>query len=269
MPSFDTSGSGVRTPFGKNQYLRSTKAVKSESYTVAKSTVTVETIDGDATQKVLQPGEVMAKILTGADAGKIGPFQRGTGAAGAAAVNEVQTFDLGSATAGTFTITFDGQTTASIARNATAATVQAALETLSNVNPGDIVVTGGALPAQVTLTFGGQYAATNVPQITITPTGLTGGTVTIATATPGSAAGVWVGAATDGRGDPANIVGINDTFLPWQLMERDVEVSVTYDAAVVQAWCFERNGVGARTALTNSTRDAIVALPATRNLRFS
>lgn len=269
MPSFDKSGSGVRTPFGKNVYLRSTKALKTESYTISAASVTAETIDGDTTQKVLQPGETLAKITSGPEAGKVGPFQRGTGAAGAAGVNEVQQFDLGAASAGTITITFNGQTTTAIARNASAAAVQAALETLSNVDPGDVVVTGGALPAQVTLTFGGQYAATDVPQITITPTGLTGGTVTIATVTPGSAAGVQVGAATDGRGDPKNIVGINDTFLPWQLMERDVEIAATYDAAVVQAWCFERNAAGARIALTNTTRDAILNNASTRQIRFS
>jgi hypothetical protein len=99
--------------------------------------------------------------------------------------NEVQTLSLGAATAGTFTITFNGQTTSAIAYNATAAVVQAALEALSNVDPGDVTVSGGPLPAQVTLTFGGRYSATDVPQITITPT-LTGGTVTVATSTVGA-----------------------------------------------------------------------------------
>ena len=47
------------------------------------------------------------------------------------------------ATGGTFTLTFDGQTTAPIAYDATAAPVQAALEALGNVEPGDVVVTGG------------------------------------------------------------------------------------------------------------------------------
>ncbi len=151
MPSFDTSGSTVRTPFGSNQYLRSTKDVKPESYTCAKLAVPAETIDGDATQKVLQPGEVIAKITSGADIGKVGPFQA---------------------------------------------------------------------------------------------------------------------AVADGRQTAANIVGINDTHLPWQLMERDVEIAVVWEASVVQAWCFERNAAGARIALTNTTRDAMLAL-ATLRLRYS
>lgn len=105
--------------------------------------------------------------------------------AGAATANEQQTINLGAASAGTITITFAGQTTGSIAFNAIAGTVQTALEALSNVDPGDITVSGGPLPATVTLTFAGQYAGVNVAQVTATPTGLTGGTVTIATTVPG------------------------------------------------------------------------------------
>jgi hypothetical protein len=99
--------------------------------------------------------------------------------------NEVQTLSLGAATAGTVTITFAGQTTAAIAFNATAATVQAALEALSNIDPGDVTVTGGPLPGTMALTFGGQYAGLDVGQVTVTPTGLTGGTVTVNTTQAG------------------------------------------------------------------------------------
>lgn len=79
--------------------------------------------------------------------------------------------------------------------------------------------------------------------------------------------GVFDSGATDGRQTAANIVGINDTFLPWQLLERDVEVAVTYEATVVQGWCFEYVA-GVRAALTNATRDAIVAAAPTRGLLF-
>lgn len=106
----------------------------------------------------------------------------------ASGVNEVQTINLGAATAGTITITFDGETTGAIAFNATASAVQTALDALSNVDAGDIVVTGGPLPGTITLTFGGQYAGRDVAQVTVTPTGLTGGTVTVATSTAGGSA---------------------------------------------------------------------------------
>ncbi|WP_432124067.1 phage tail protein [Streptomyces sp. C10-9-1] len=106
---------------------------------------------------------------------------------------EVQTVDLGAATAGTITLTFDGQTTSSIAYDADAATVQAALEALANVAPGDVTVTGGPLPGTITLSFAGQYLGIDVPEVTVTPTGLTGGTVTVDTTTEGATVN-WVGA---------------------------------------------------------------------------
>lgn len=141
MPDFrkDT----FATPFGKNVYLRSTQDVKTISYTVAKGSVPATTIDGHSGQKVLQPGTVMAKITSGGDTGKIGPFSAD---------------------------------------------------------------------------------------------------------------------ASDGRQTLANIVGINNTFLPWQLIERDVEVAVVYEASVVQANCIELDDSNEPIALTDTTADAMVAL---------
>jgi hypothetical protein len=111
---------------------------------------------------------------------------------GSALTNEVQQFDLGAASAGTFTISFTDPftgtiyTTAAIAFNAAAAAVQSALEATSGFQVGDVTCAGGPLPGTpVTLTFGGRYASINVAQITIDSTGLTGATVTITTTTPG------------------------------------------------------------------------------------
>lgn len=141
MASFTKGGTGPDT-FGKNVYLRSTDPKpRKESYTVSAATVALETVNAVANQKVLQSGEVMAKITSTAEAGKIGPY---------------------------------------------------------DVN------------------------------------------------------------ATDGRQTLANIVGINDTFLPWQLLERDVEVAVTYEGAVVQGWCFERIS-GVRGVLGNTTAAGLIA----------
>lgn len=99
---------------------------------------------------------------------------------------EQQTLGLGAASAGSVTLTFAGQTTGAIAFNANAAAVQAALVALSNIAPGDVTVTGGPLPGTVTITFGGAYKDTDVPLLTATPSGLTGGTVTIATTRAGA-----------------------------------------------------------------------------------
>jgi flagellar hook-associated protein 2 len=71
--------------------------------------------------------------------------------------SEVQTVALGTAPnndpdGGTFTLTYRGETTAGIAWNATAAEIQAALEALSTVNPGDITVSA-PIDNGVTFTF--------------------------------------------------------------------------------------------------------------------
>ncbi len=64
-----------------------------------------------------------------------------------AGVNEVQTITItGTPGSGTFTLTYAGQTTSGIAYGATAATVQSALEALSNIAVGDVVCSGGPLP---------------------------------------------------------------------------------------------------------------------------
>lgn len=132
-------GGTANTPFGRNEFLRSTQDVKVESYTVAASTIPSRTIDGVTGQKILKPGTVMAKITSTAESGKVGPFSA---------------------------------------------------------------------------------------------------------------------AATDGRQTAANIVGLNMTFLPWQLMERDVEIGVVYECTAVQAWCIELDATSAEIVLTNTTADA-------------
>lgn len=104
-------------------------------------------------------------------------------------VNEVQVITLvGGPTGGTFTLTFSGQTTAGIAYNASAGTVQTALEALSNIAPGDVAITGSA-GGPYTCTFGGVYAGVDVSQMTGSGASLTGGTVTVAT-TQDSVAGI-------------------------------------------------------------------------------
>jgi len=95
----------------------------------------------------------------------------------AVARSEVQTLSItGTPTGGTFTLTYSGQTTSAIAYNASAATIQTALLALSNLDTGDVVCTGGALPgAAVTITFGGTLKNTDISAITTTDS-LTGGT---------------------------------------------------------------------------------------------
>lgn len=96
------------------------------------------------------------------------------------------------ATGGTFTITFDGQTTAAISATASAAAMQTALENLSNIDIGDVVVTGGpgsaggATPYFVEFVSGDYADTDNPPQMTTT-TSLTGGAGTAVVSTPTAA----------------------------------------------------------------------------------
>ncbi len=90
--------------------------------------------------------------------------------------DEVQTITEGGSGLTSFTLTFDGETTAAIPYNATAAQVKTALAGLDNVAASDITTTGGPLPGSpVVVTFAGNYNDTNVPQMTATAS-LTGGT---------------------------------------------------------------------------------------------
>ena len=92
------------------------------------------------------------------------------------ATADVQTLSLtGGPTAGTFTLTFQAQTTAPVPWKATSAQVQAALSDLIAVGKGNVVCTGGPLPgANVVITFAGQLAPGPQPLITGTAAGLIG-----------------------------------------------------------------------------------------------
>ncbi len=103
---------------------------------------------------------------------------------GGAAADEVQTVTEGGSGLTSFTLTYAGQTTASLDDDATTAQVQAALEALSNIGAGNVVVTGTTAPVAMTVTFVGDLADQDIAQMTATPTGGTG-TVTVATGTAG------------------------------------------------------------------------------------
>lgn len=87
--------------------------------------------------------------------------------------NEQQIISLGTVTGGTFTLTYSGQTTGNIAYNADAATVEAALEGLSNIGAGEATTTGSA-GGPWTVAFSGALGGTDVDPITVDGTNLTG-----------------------------------------------------------------------------------------------
>jgi hypothetical protein len=172
---------------GGASFLASGKlTVKRGGITLDSALVTADA-NGD---KYLEAGTFVSEVTA---TGKYGAYDPQT--------NEVQTLLEGGSGLTSYTLTYSGQTTASIDDDATAAQVQAALEALSNLAPGDVTVSAVGSPDSVAgglqVTFGGTLADTNVAQITATPTGGTG-TVNIATSGSGE------GTPTDGRETPSD-----------------------------------------------------------------
>jgi hypothetical protein len=164
----------------------------------------------------LRDGLTIALPTSGANVGYAVPL--------VSKVTEVQAITItGGPTGGTIALTLDGETASGIAYNATAAAVQTALEGLSNVNPGDVAVSGGPGPATPwAVTFGPatKWAGKDVPQMTAASS-LTGGTspaVAVTTTTPGGSgvtdgSDIWAGVLYMPVAVPAGATVVNGTFL--------------------------------------------------------
>ena len=83
------------------------------------------------------------------------------------------------ATGGTFTLTFDGQTSGAIAFDASAAAVESALEALSNI--ADVSIEGAGTSSDPWVVSFVDPSRQNVAQMTADDTNLTGGTSTVTT----------------------------------------------------------------------------------------
>lgn len=135
-------------------------------------------LDNVFTDGFIPSGVVLGKITAN---GLYGPYGGTT--------DEVQTLTI-DATGGTYTLTFDGDTTDAIDFDATAAEVQTELEGLDGIGEGDVTVAGSD-GGPYTISFVGDLADTNVDAITTDAGNLTGGdgTAVIDTTTAGGAEG--------------------------------------------------------------------------------
>jgi hypothetical protein len=101
--------------------------------------------------------------------------------------NAVQSLSVpGSVTGGTYTLTYNGKTTAPLAFNATAAQVQSALVALSSIGGSfgnNVNVSGAASPYAIT--FVNELGDTPVPAISADSSNLTGGSATVSPVTTG------------------------------------------------------------------------------------
>ena len=131
---------------------------------------------------------------------------------------ETQTITItGTPTGGTFTLTFGGQTTAAIAYNASAATVETALEALSSIGSGNVSCTGGALPGTAVICdFTGGDLAGSIPALMTSTDSLTGG-VTPASAITEDTTYTWKQLA---------VVGVDNTNL-YLIAEGDIAKIIT------------------------------------------
>jgi hypothetical protein len=142
-----------------------------------------------------------------------------------APLNEVQTITI-NATAGTYTLSLGGATTAPLAYNATSEQVQTALRGLSSVGGNNVSVSG---TAPYTVTFNNTLQGTNTPQLAADDSLLTG-SLAVTTTTQGSGkyeictvasecrAGTATGGANGGNTDkngslnrPQSVAVDNDT----------------------------------------------------------
>ena len=98
--------------------------------------------------------------------------------------SEVQTISV-TATGGTFTVSYNGVTTAAQAYNVATATLQTALQGLSTVGSGNVLVTGTP-GTTYTCTFASALANQDVQTLVLGTGSLTGGSATLAITTPGS-----------------------------------------------------------------------------------
>lgn len=179
---------------GMKSFLDSLSNVDQDQLTLT-SAANVVTIEFIGTEGLADQSQLVASDFSGGNTQSISITVTSTNAVAAiAAVNETQTVRLtGSPSGGTFTLTFGANTTAGLAYNAAAATIQTALQGLASIGSGNATVSGSS-GGPWTVTFAGSLAASDQNQLVADGTALTGGTtnnVTLATVTPSSGPNHW------------------------------------------------------------------------------
>ncbi len=139
--------------------------------------------------------------------------------AAVSAANQVSTLTMtGSASSGTFTVTFDGQTTAPVAYTATGAQLATALNLLSNVTAGGFTGAGSA-GGPLVITAAAQLTGQQLPVFTVDNTLMVAGTYASAVTTPGAEA-----QQAQGGGSICVGFGLN----PWTPLGSGTATEVTF-----------------------------------------
>lgn len=174
-----TSSNALDVLIAARAVLNARKVPMTDRYVALSPEAETAFLQLDQLQKVNEAGT--DGVLREAIIGRLMGFTIVTDPNISGATPEVQTITEGGSGLTSYTLTYSGQTTGSIAAAATAATVKAALVALSNIGADDVTVTGST-SGPYTVTFAAGLG--NVAALTATPTGGTG-TVTIATSTSG------------------------------------------------------------------------------------
>jgi hypothetical protein len=197
-------------------------------------------LDSTFDQGFIPSGVVLAKV---ASTGLYVPY--------GGSPSEVQTLTI-DGTGGTVTVSFDGETAAAytyLNTSADTAGLQAVIDAMSNVNPGDITITRGTTTGTstpFTFTFGGRYLGQNVPAVTVAES-LTGGAGT-AVVTAGTAGGP---SAATGVGVAR---GLLFAAVPYDRASTgDIAAALFWSGEVVEAHLPDDNGLdaAAKAALTH------------------
>lgn len=162
----------------------------------------------------LPSGTPLAEII---ETGLFAPY--------APASDEVDSVSItGSPTGGFATLTLDGQTTGHITTATTAAQLQALLEALSTIGPGNVEVTGSA-GGPWTVTFVGEKAGLNVDAFTHTDS-FTGGSA------PALAVSTSTGGGTSSASDGTQLL-VGHLFTNVEIVNRDGSIPTEVTGALL------------------------------------
>ena len=201
---------------------------------------------------------------------------------GSGSQNEIQTVAIQNViSGGTFTLTYNGQTTGTIAYNANAATVKTALELLTNIAVDDVAITGGPGPGTDWIVeFQNNLGLTDVVLMAGDGTNLVGRTASVTETTPGVAAvneqqtvsipdDSVSGSFTlsfDGQG-PTGAITYDDVAADiktaLELLSNINTVAVTGGGGPTNDWVVEFQGTNAATDVALMTADSTLLLGGT------
>jgi hypothetical protein len=162
-------------------------------------------------------------LVTGDDTPSAGIRANGYGPFEDELLDEQQTVRVTNATGGTFTLTFNGQTTTPLAFNSTAAQIDTALQALSNVGADNIQTSGGPInTATVNVFFRRALGQANQAPLTADASGLTGSSSPAVTTATVAVGGSFQRPTADSRRSALNTNDLRGKLLKIHVKDGDI-----------------------------------------------